>query len=63
MSFIYKYKTSRGFIKGVSGGRFILIIKWHYPHFAFTHNPGMVFLFSVNSTKDITQEKKTKEAW
>ena len=27
MSFIYKYKTLHGFIKGVSGGRFILINK------------------------------------
>ena len=40
MSFIYKYETSRGFIKGVSGGCFVLINKLFYPQSAFTHNPG-----------------------
>ena len=50
MSFIYKYKMSRGFIKGVSGGCFILIHKWCYPQSAFTQNPGPTFLlhYSIN---------------
>ena len=41
MSFIYKYKTPHGFIKGVSGGYFVLINKWGYPQSAFTHNPPL----------------------
>ena len=40
MSFIYKYGTMCGFIKGVSGGCFELINKWCYPQSAFTHNLG-----------------------
>ena len=34
-SFIYKYKTLRGFIKGVSGGCFILLNN------DVTHNPPL----------------------
>ena len=44
MSFIYKYKTSRGFIKGVCGGCFVLINKLKS---SFTHNPGPTIIFTV----------------
>ena len=43
MSFIYKYKTSHGFIKGVSIEWFVLINKWCYPQSVFTHNRGPNF--------------------
>ena len=45
MSFIYKYKTLRGFIKGVSGGCFVLIKKWCYVQSAFMYNPGPTYKF------------------
>ena len=41
MSFIYKYKLVCGFIKGVSGGCFVLLNKWCYPQSPFTHNLGL----------------------
>ena len=40
MSFIYKFETSCGFIKGVSGRCFVLKNILHYPQSAFTHNLG-----------------------
>ena len=39
MSFIFKYKISRVFLKGVSGGCFILIKN------DITHNPALTLLF------------------
>ena len=43
MSFIYKYETLHGIIKGVSDRCFVLLNKWCYPQSAFTHNPGPMF--------------------
>ena len=43
MSFIYKYETLHGFIKGVSGGCFVLINKRRYMQSAFTYNPGPTY--------------------
>ena len=40
MSLIYKYETLCGFIKGVSGGCFVLIDKLCYLQSDFTHNLG-----------------------
>ena len=38
-SFIYKYKMLCSFIKGASGGCFVLINKCCYQQSTFTHNP------------------------
>ena len=54
MSFIYKYKTLHGFIKGVSGGFFVLINKWCYPQSAFIHNLGPTIYFSILANSDLS---------
>ena len=49
-SFIYKYETSHGFIKVISGGCFVLINKLCYVQSAFTYNLGP----KTNCTRDNT---------
>ena len=65
MSFIYKNKLSCGFIKGVSGGCFVLINKLCYPQSGSGNNFVEVILvifvhfFPITSAKNLQQFFKT----